>query len=462
MTERLLPAISACLEWAHTAEEPPTLHIEALVLLLSTHQDAGATEPGDWTVEDVHEVAALIRRRDKLPEEFRDTWLSWCDHLVTDGRLVSTETPRRLRAAIEVVDLTRSVHAAPDPETPPEIAAPLLERLGYGEDPHPEPLRPHLPTPLADLDTRAGACPTLHLAARLTAWMDPQALLRPYTEHDALGEDDTAEAARILDVRSDEITFLFAVARAAGLVRTTYLHALPGPAAHAWVRETPGAVADAWADALATMTGLPGATPFLLLGELFLTGRALSLDELVHVCAEPDPESYLPRVLAALTDLGAVTATDDGRHRITGLGDHCVARRLRACGIEVPRTPPVTGLSATELLELAATTRPIDVEPLLDRWLAGRDSAEAAHGLLAAGLTPADPEDFVRAVIDRPWADTILERASQNPGLTEAVRRGPAPSPGAVLDERVDAMRSPFEPDEPPLEVSMLFGQSTY
>ena len=198
MTERLLPAISACLDWAQTVEEPPTLHIEALVLLLSAHQDVGATDPGDWTVDDVHEVAALVRHRDRLPELFRETWLSWCDHLVTDARLISTETPRRLRAAIENVDLTRPDHAPPDCEAPPEIAVPLLERLGYGETQTPEPPRPHLPTPVADLDIRAGACPTLNLAARLSAWMDPQVLLRPYTEHDALGENDTAEAARAL------------------------------------------------------------------------------------------------------------------------------------------------------------------------------------------------------------------------------------------------------------------------
>lgn len=438
MTERLLPAISACLDWAQTVEEPPTLHIEALVLLLSAHQDVGATDPGDWTVDDVHEVAALVRHRDRLPELFRETWLSWCDHLVTDARLISTETPRRLRAAIENVDLTRPDHAPPDCEAPPEIAVPLLERLGYGETQTPEPPRPHLPTPVADLDIRAGACPTLNLAARLSAWMDPQVLLRPYTEHDALGENDTAEAARALDVRSDEIPFLFTVARAAGLVRTDYLHARPGPAAHAWVEETPGAVADAWADALSTMTARPGATPFLVLGELFLTGRALSLDDLVHVCAEPNPKSCLPRVLEVLTELGAVVPTGDGRYLITGLGDHCVARRLRACGVEVPGTPPAPGLSPTELLELAATARPIDIEPLLDQWLAGREPSEAARGLLAAGLAPEDPEDFFRRVTEHPRGGTVLECAGQDSLLADAVRRvdssqscDPSPSPFA-------------------------------
>lgn len=475
MTERLLPAISACIDWAHTVEEPPTLHIEALVLLLSAHQDTGATDPGDWIVDDVHEVASLLRHRDRLPELIRETWLSWCDHLVTDARLVSTETPRRLRTAIEKVDLSRPDHAEPVSEAPSEVAAPLLERLGYGETENPEPPRPYLPTPVADLDIRAGACPTLHLAARLSAWMDPQALLRPYTEHDALGENDTAEAARHLGVHSDEIPFLFSVARAAGLVRTDYLHARPGPAAHAWVGGTPGAVADAWADALSTMTALPGATPFLVLGELFLSGRALSPDELVHVCAEPDPESYLPRVLEVLTELGAVTATDDGRHLITGLGDHCVARRLSTCGIEVPATPPVTELSSTELLELAAAARPIDIEPLLDRWSAGREPSEAARGLLAAGLAPGDPEDFVRSMTDRPRGDTVLERAGQDSRLADAVRRAdssepcdPSPSPfarageGRFEDEScfdfADEYKFPEDPEDPGDEYASPYG----
>ncbi|MBR8743014.1 hypothetical protein [Nocardiopsis sp. MG754419] len=414
MTERLLPALSACLDWAHTVDPSPPLGVEALVLLLSAHQDAGATDPGDWFVADVREVAATVRRREELPPLFRESWLTWCDHLVDAGLLVSTESPRRLRTAIAEIDLTPTDTAEPDPEPPPEVAAPLLERLGYGATTDDGPARPYLPASATELDAHAVSCPTLYLAARLSAWTDPWVLLRSGTDDDALGEDDTAEAARELDVSPEEVAFLFSVARSAGLLRTTYLQALPGPAAQAWARETPGAIADAWADALNTMTDLPGPTPFLVLGELFLTGRELSVEELAHVCVEPDPAAHLPRVLRVLTETGAIETTTEGRHRITGLGDHCVARRLRACGVEVPRTPPVLGLDAAACLDLVERARPVDTARLLDRWLAGRDPADAARGLLEAGLAPEDPAAFVDAVVARPRGRTVLDLVGED------------------------------------------------
>ncbi|WP_017605579.1 hypothetical protein [Nocardiopsis alkaliphila] len=410
MTERLVLAVSACLDWAHEVEPPPPIKVEALVLLLSTHQDSGATDPGDWTIDDVHEVAALLRRHPNPPRVLRETWLSWCDHLVAEGRLTSQESPRRLRAAIEQVDLEPSTSTGPLPQAPlPQAATPLLDRLSGGTGPF-----PHLPASPIELDTRARACRTLERAARLAHWLDPRRLLRSGTHHDALREIDTTEAAQALETTPADVGALFTIARAAGLVRTTYLHALPGPAARGWAEERPGAAADAWADALTTMVAVSGPTPFLLLSELFLGGRALTPPELFHVCAEPDPAAHVPRVLRALIDLDAVEVTEEGRYRITTLGDHGVARRLRACGVKVPRIPPATKVGAAGLAKLLHEVRPIDVEPLLERWLAGRDPATAAQDLLAAGMvaTHHDPEDFVRLLVQEPRAATLLELVS--------------------------------------------------
>ncbi|WP_017590040.1 hypothetical protein [Nocardiopsis ganjiahuensis] len=423
MTERLLPAISAFLDWANEAEPRPVLEVEALVLLLSTHLDSGAHEPGDWTVDDVHDVAALLRERDGLPEGLRDTWLSWCDHLVASGRLMSAESPRRLRAAVEHVDLTPGVPGAAGPEPLAEAAASLLDRLGFGEVEEPTPLLPFVPAPLSELDTRAGACPTLHRAARLAAWVDPGRLLRPGTDHDDLCEDDTVRAAEALGTTPEEVRFLFTVARSAGLVRTTYLHVLPGPAAHAWARERPGAAADAWADALTTMAALPGPAPFLLITELFLSGRALTPVELVPACgpgavpASEAPEQHVRRVLKVLADLDAVEEVGQERYRASDLGDHCAARHLRESGVGVPVAPPVSGLGAGEFLELLEGVRPVDVEVLLDRWLAGQPPGAAAQALLDAGLPPADGDAgaFVRTVSERPWADVVLARLAECP-----------------------------------------------
>lgn len=423
MNERLLPAISACLDWAGEAEPPPVLEVDGLVLILSVHLDAGAHEPGDWTVDDVHDVASLLRGRDELPQNLRDTWLSWCDHLVSSGRLLSAEGPRRLRAAIERVDLTPGVPGAAGPDPLAEAAAPLLNRLGYGEVEEPAPLLPFVPAPLGELDARAGACPTLHRAARLAAWVDPSRLLRPGTDRDDLCEEDSVRAAEALGTTPEEVRFLFTVARSAGLVRTTYLHVLPGPAAHSWAHERPGAAADAWADALTTMAALPGPVPFLLLTELFLSGQALTPVELVHACgpgAVPEseaPEQHVRRALKVLADLDAVEEIGQERYRTSGLGDHCAARHLSDSGVEVPVAPPVSGLDAEEFLGLLEEVRPVDVEVLLDRWLAGRSPGDAARALVDAGLPPADGDTgaFVRTVSEHPWADVVLHHIAECP-----------------------------------------------
>ncbi len=432
MTERLLPAISAFLDWASEAEPRPLLEVEAVVLLLSTHLDSGAHDPGDWTVEDVHDVAALLRARDELPEGLRDTWLSWCDHLVDSGGLKSAESPRRLRAAVEEVDLSPGTPEQDEPDPLTEVAAPLLDRLGYGEAEEPAPLLPFMPAPLHELDARAEACPTLHRAARLAAWVDPERLLRQGTDHDDLCEEDTVRAAETLGTTPEEVRFLFTVARSAGLVRTTYLHVRPGPAARAWAGERPGAAADAWADALTTMAALAGPAPFLLITELFLTGQALTPVELVNVCgpgavpASEEPEQHVRRALKVLADLGAVEEVGQERYRISDLGDHCAARHLRDSGVEVPVAPPVSDLGAEEFLELLEEARPVDVEALLDRWLAGRSPDVAARALAEAGLPPVDGDTgaFVRAVTERPWADVVLARIAECPlrGVADLAR----------------------------------------
>ncbi|MBQ1080852.1 hypothetical protein [Nocardiopsis sp. B62] len=418
MTERILPAISACLAWADEADPPPVLEKEDLALLLSVHRDTGAHEPGDWTVDDVHDVATVLRSRDTLPASLRDSWLSWCDHLVSSGGLLSVESPRRLRATIERIGLTPGLVPRTVRDPMDDAASPLLARLGCVEDEDPTPLLPYVPAPLAELDARAAACPTLHRAALLSAWVAPRRLLRPGTDHDELGVEETARAADDLGTTPAEIRFLFSVARSAALVRTTYLHVLPGPAASAWAEDRPGTAAHAWADALTTMAALPGPAPFLLLAELFLSGRARTPAELVDACGpgalpgSEEPEQHVLRALKVLADLDAVERVGPERYRATDLGDHCAARHLGESGVEVPVVPPVTDLDAKGFLDLVEGVRPVDVEVLLDRWLAGRAPKEAARALMDAGLPPVDddPESFVRTVSAHPWADSVLAR----------------------------------------------------
>ena len=106
MTERISSAVRACLDWARERRPQPPLDTETLTFLLHAHLDAGAPEPGDWSVDDVHEVARTARIRGNGPTHLRETWLTWCDHLVARGNLSSGVSPRELRKAIASVDLS--------------------------------------------------------------------------------------------------------------------------------------------------------------------------------------------------------------------------------------------------------------------------------------------------------------------------------------------------------------------
>ncbi|MFD3683930.1 hypothetical protein ACFWTE_03780 [Nocardiopsis sp. NPDC058631] len=396
MTERIHSAVHACLEWAGGLDPRPVLEPRTLLFLLAAHLDAGAHDPGDWSTADVHDIARTVRYWDQTPTDLRATWLTWCDFLVEEGLLLSSESPRRLRGAIAAVDLS--------PEGPPgpaygaaveEAARPLLDRLGVGEGTGPEPLCPVVPAPSEDLDAAAHRCRPLADAARLAAWVGEGKDLRSDGDGgDELAPADAAGAAAALGRTPDEVRALFAVARHAGLLRTTYTRVLPGRSARAWAEGVPGAVADGWADALLTMAGHRGMTTFLLLTDLFAHGEARTPGELVGVCgsgaapAGEDPGRHVRRVLGVLASLGAVEPAAAGRFRVTRLGDHFMVRQLRQSGAEVLVAPPLAGMDAEDVLALVDGGRPVDTEGLLERWLAARETESAVCDLFEAADAP--------------------------------------------------------------------------
>jgi hypothetical protein len=77
----------------------------------------------------------------------------------------------------------------------------------------------------------------------------------------------------------------------------------------------------------------------------------------------------------------------------------------------------VSDLDAQAFLSLLGEVRPVDVEAVLDRWLAGQSAGEAAQALVDAGLPPAngDAAAFVRTVAARPWADVVLAHIDECP-----------------------------------------------
>lgn len=392
MTERIYSAVHACLDWAGTIEPRPVLNTDSLLFLLAAHLDAGAPDPGDWSTADVHDIARTVRDWDRVPDSLRDTWLTWCDFLVDQDRLLSAESPRRLRAAIATVDLAPGGPPPPEDRTDNAVL-PLLDRLGVGADGAPEALPTVVPADPADLDAAARRCRPLSDAARLAAWTGGG---RPLCAEgdDALTADDTAGAAADLGVAPARVAALFTVARDAGLLRTTYTRVLPGRAARAWRDGVPGAAADAWADALLAMTDLRGVTAFLLLTDLFVHGDARTPAQLVAVYGPgialrgEDPVEHVRQVLATLEGLGAVRRVGGGRFRVTGLGDHFMVRQLRQTGADIALARPLSGMDAEEVLALAERGRPVDTERLLERWVAARDTESAVCGLLEACDAP--------------------------------------------------------------------------
>ncbi|KOX19659.1 hypothetical protein [Nocardiopsis sp. NRRL B-16309] len=404
MTERIFSVVHDCLDWARALDPPLAPDPDALLFLLTAHLDAGSPDPMDWSVSDVDDIARTVQHWTGVSGDLRPAWLTWCDFLVDTGQLVCTESPRRLRSAIATVDLEpggpEPDSSEPDgpahrPDPVEEGALPLLHRLGAGEDGEPEPLRPVLRTRPGDLDAAARSCAVLADAARLTVWADRGLDLDPDRDDDALTAADTEEAAAALDLDPDRVRELFAIARDAGLLRTTYTRVLPGPTARAWADGEPGAVADAWAGALLAMTRLRGMAAFLVLTNLFVCGDLRTPAEVVDAYGPAvvlgdhgtDPEQAVRRVLETLAELGAV-ARDGPGFRTTPLGDHFMVGRLRHSGARVPLTPTVGAMSADEALALVEQGRPVDTATLLERWTAARDTATAARQLWEAGAAP--------------------------------------------------------------------------
>ncbi|RKS08214.1 hypothetical protein DFP74_3909 [Nocardiopsis sp. Huas11] len=454
MTERIFSVVHDCLDWARALDPPLAPDPDALLFLLTAHLDAGSPDPMDWSVGDVDDIARTVRGWTGASGDLRPTWLNWCDFLVETGQLVCTESPRRLRAAIASVD--------PEADGPPhspapveEGAFPLLHRLGVGQDGEPEPIRPVLRTRAGDLDAAARSCAVLADAARLTVWADHGRDLDPDRDDDALTAADTEEAAAALDLDPARVRELFAIARDAGLLRTTYTRVLPGPTARAWADGEPGAVAEAWAGGLLAMTRLRGMTAFLILTDLFVCGDLRTPADVVDAYGpgvvlggrEADPEQQVRRVLDTLAELGAVAVEGPG-YRTTPLGDHFMVGRLRHSGAHVPLTPTVGAMSADEALTLLEEGRPVDTDTLLERWTAARETATAARRLWEAC---ADPDDWrrrnrVAAHLAGLEADLspMLSLYTQHPVLGGWARRllGAAPGPPtshqaawAVLDD---------------------------
>ncbi|WP_017574697.1 hypothetical protein [Nocardiopsis kunsanensis] len=479
MTERIFSAVRSWLDWSRGLHLPAPPDADALTLVLHAHRDCGAPDPGDWTVQDVHEVAAAVHGYRGGPEALRSAWLLWCDHLVERGELTPGQSPRALREAVAEVDL---VAPRLQEEEPDRTLEPLLERLGAGTRPAVD-LPAVVAAPAEELDTAALQCTALSEAARLTVWIDGGRDLAPGTTQDALRLEDLAAAAEALGTGPEQVRESFAVAREAGLLRTTYTRVLPGPASRDWAARVPGAVADAWADALPLMTGLRGVLSYLVLTELFTTGTAHGPADLAASCAlgsAAEVEVEVERALSVLEGLGAVTSHGTGSRggrgplpgqrarRITPLGDRFMVRQLTKAEVPVRVLPRVDAMSGEQALEVVmGHSRPLDTELVLSRWL----TRQAEQGRLSTAVTElfdacADPLQWHRRsavlhLVRRSATDVsgLLPFHVHHPvvgGWARRMRPGYTPDPcshqdvWAVLDDHALLMEAGTAPAEDP------------
>ncbi|WP_017613379.1 hypothetical protein [Nocardiopsis salina] len=416
MTQRISSAVRSCLEWSRGLHPPTEPDPDALTLVLHAHRDCGAPDPGDWTIEDVHEVASAVHGYRGGPETLRSAWLLWCDHLVERGGLAPGAGPRALREAIATVDLTEP--RCQEEENDPGLTT-LMQRLGL-TSPTFGTLPAVVAAPPEELDAAALQCTPLSEAARLTVWVDHGRDLAPDHTHDALCAEDLAEAARAMETGPEQVHTAFRIAREAGLLRTTYTRILPGPATRDWSGRVPGAVADAWADALPAMTGLRGVVSYLVLTELFVTGEGRTPADLAEACAVgPSGAAEVRRAAAVLQDVGALTggSSGDGRLRTTPLGDHFMVRQLTRADVPVTVLPDLASLPGNAALEVVTGAgRPSDTELVLTQWLRRQDE----QGLLSTAVA----ELFDACTEPREWrrraAATRLLRCS-SPGLAEVL-----------------------------------------
>ncbi|MFE1166834.1 hypothetical protein [Nocardiopsis sp. NPDC058789] len=383
-------AVRSCLDWADGARR---VDPRFLTRLLTVHGHV-RSDPGDWDRDDVTRVMLTLSAGGPLPEDFRATWLTWCDHLVDQNLLGPEESPRALRAAVEAVQPLPHDQA---PWSVTEDGAPWWGRLWEPEDLP----RVHLP-PAGLAASAARACPDLERALRLAAWADGGLPLSAAVEEEALTEHTVAEASAHLGVAREEVARLFGVALRAGFLRATYTEVRPVGDARDWEDDT--RVALAWVRALPAMLAEHGTLGSRVLGELFTSGGVWTVPDLVAALApwptpvpsvpaprEPGPcrsaapqtaEERVAAVVRSLVRVGAVEARADDGLRISPLGDQAMAHRWRRWGIALPGYPPTSHMDARELLLQLWEGRPVDIEVLGRDWLAERGPRDGARELL--------------------------------------------------------------------------------
>ncbi len=416
-------AVHACVEWARNARPPRAVDPRVLTRLLTVH-GVVRSDPGDWDRDDVTRVALALSAGGAVPEGFRDTWLTWCDHLVDRGLLGPAESPRTLRAAVEAAEVL------PREQVPWSLAG---DDNPWGQLWEPEDLPRVNLAPAEDSAPAARACPPLARALRLAAWTGSGLPLAEEVACEALTDHDRDEAAAHLGLSREEIPYLFETALRAGFLRTTYTEVRPGPAVRGW--DDDARVVRSWAEALPTMVSGHGTLGLRVLGELFTSGAVWTVPDLVEVLApwpgvvpsprgtalteapsaerrrqEKTPGVPVPEVRGAgtrgspvlgsepgrgtptaavaaavetLVHLGAVESLPDAGLRITALGDQAMAHRWRRWGIVLPGYPSTEGMVARELLFQIWEGRPVDAEALGRRWMTERGTQAAARELLA-------------------------------------------------------------------------------
>ncbi|PWV44496.1 hypothetical protein [Nocardiopsis sp. L17-MgMaSL7] len=389
-------AVRSCLDWARETRPARRVDPRFLTRLLTVHGHV-RSDPTDWDRDDVTRVVLTLSAGGPLPEDFRATWLTWCDHLVARELLGPEESPRALRAAVEeALPLPRDQV----PWSGTADGAPWWGRLWEPEDLP----RVHL-APAESSAPAARACPVLKGALRLTAWAGAGLPLAEGVEEETLTDHTVDEASAHLGLPRERVARLFEVALRAGFLRTTYTEVRPGAAARD--RDDDAGIVLSWVRALPAMVAEHGTLGLRVLGELFTSGGVWTIPDLVEALHPwpaqaapapsvpaprgsassrdeplPAPEDRVAAAVATLVHVGAVEPLPDAGLRITPLGDQGMAHRWRRWGISLPGYPPTAVMTARELLLQLWEGRPVDARVLGRTWLTERGVRTGARELL--------------------------------------------------------------------------------
>lgn len=258
---------------------------------------------------------------------------------------------------------------------------------------------------LATLAQQARASVTLARAREVAEWLDGREV--SVTNH-LLGVADIAVALHTLGWTAHEFEFRWDLAADLGFIYLGEDEAMPGLGLDDWPGGSDEMVVEIWDAAFEfvltdaawygdgfdadTDPELSTAGTTVAFGLFLAGGFGVPRDELSLIVREaldrqPDEHDPVPNLLELLSELGAVSADEDGVVRLTPLALSGMRERYKTMGVDVPLLPPVAEMSAADLLTAAPAMTEEEFIAETQAWCALRTPEQAGEELLGAAAS---------------------------------------------------------------------------